>query len=245
MNFAYSKKYLISKPFLFTVAVIGSIFMQFTTQSSTAQVAEETLEKDDLAIDSSLPWGVKRWPYSKVIEVLDLAESVYGRIVIDRYGIDESDAPIKQPFSRTKPGKLVFASLWGSDLDGCYVETIVQAAPKNNIEPEATLPTLLELAIDGQIIELIPRITNPEIISYRYSYLDGKNAQQRGVWHMNHRIFNIDSAQASRLINAPVEDIKARFYFGSTKTIAFTIGADTVERWQDVYSFNTSCEYVP
>ena len=245
MNLSHFSKYFPNTPLLLILTLIGLVSIQLTPQHTLAQVVEQTLEKDDLTIDSSLPWGVKRWPYSKVIEVLDLAESVYGRIVIDRYGIDESEAPIKQPFSRIKPGKLVFATLWGNNLDGCYVETVVQAAPKTNINAEATLPTLLELGINGQIIELTPRVTNPEIISYRYNYLDGKNAQQRGIWHMNHRIFNIDSAQANQLINAPVEDIKARFHFGSVKTVSFTIGADTVERWQDVYSFNSSCQYVP
>ena len=130
MNFSHFPKYLPSTPLLLILTFISLVSIQLTPQPDPgASSGRKPLEKDDLTIDSSLPWGIKRWPYSKVIEVLDLAESAYGRIVIDRYGIDESDAPIKQPFSRTKPGKLVFASLWGSNLDGCYVETIVQAAP--------------------------------------------------------------------------------------------------------------------
>ena len=245
MNFSHCNKYLLSKPLLLMLGFISLGLFQLTPPRVTAQIVEETLDKDELEIDENLPWGIKKWPYSKVVEVQDLAKSAYGRIVIDRYGIDESISPIKQPFSRIKPGKLVFASIWGSSLDGCYVETIIQAAPKNDIEPEATLPTLLEVGIDGEIIELVPRVANTEIISYRYNYLDGNSSQQNGVWHMNHRIFDIDSAQANKLMNAPIEDMKARFHFGSSKTIAFTIGADTVERWQDVYSFNSSCEYVP
>ncbi|MCC0178780.1 hypothetical protein I4641_17555 [Waterburya agarophytonicola K14] len=244
MNFFHIRQYLPSKALLFIIFFVGLALTQLKPQITTAQVVEETLDKDDLVIDSSLPWGIKRWPYSKVIEVLDLSASAYGRIVIDRFGIDESLSPIKQPFSRTKPGKLVFASIWGSNLDGCYVETIVQAAPKNDINPEETLPTLLEIGVGNRIVKLTPRVTNPEIISYRYSYLGDDNSQQESIWHMNHRIFDIDADVASKLISAPVENVKARMHFGS-KTVPFEIGVDTVERWQDIFSFNSTCKYVP
>ena len=228
--------------FLFGIS-LANITVFATAQNATAQIVEETLNKDDLQIDSSLPWGIKKWPYSKVVEVLDLG-TVAGRVVIDRYGIDESLSPIKQPFSRIKPGKTVFATIWSNNLDGCYVETIVQAAPKNVIDPNATLPTLLELGIDGRLMKISPRQTNPEIISYRYSYLSNNNSQQEAIWHMNHRIFDLSSEQANALMNAPIEDIQARMYFGN-KTFPLEIGADTVERWQDIYSFNPDCVPVP
>ena len=245
MNFSQLNKYSIGRRLLFCLCLTGFILLQFMPQKTSAQVVEETLDRDDLNIDKSLPWGVKRWPYSKVIEVQDLGDTTYGRVVIDRYGKDDSGGLVDQPFSKTKPGKFVFVSLWGSNLDGCYVETVVQIAPRTDIEPEATLPTLLELGFDGKIFRLPYKVTNPKIITYRYNYLDGDNAQQRGLWHMNHRIFPIDSNQANELINAPIQDIEARMHFGDSKTIPFTIGADTVERWQDIYSFNSSCQYVP
>ncbi len=234
-----------NKPLLLILSFACSICMQLTPHVVTAQTAEQLLDRDDLVIDESLPWGIKKWPQGKVIELLDLASSVYGRIVIDRYGIDESGAAIKQPFSRIKPGKVVLASIWGSNLDGCYVETVVQVAPKTNIPPQATLPTLLEIAVGDRILELIPREGNPKIISYRYNYLDGENSQRQSIWHMNHRIFDLDSQQASRLINAPIENLKARMHFGDTKSISFEIDANTVQRWQDIFYFNSSCQYVP
>ena len=231
--------------FLFLLCCFSLISINILPQKTAAQVVEETLDKDELKVNENLPWGIKKWPYGKIIEVKDLAKSIYGRMVIDRYGIDESYAPVKQPFSRIKPGKLVIVSMWGSDLDGCYVETVIQVAPKNNINPEITLPTLIELAIGNEILELTPKLTNPQIITYRYNYLDGRNSQKRGLWHMNRRVFNLDSVQASKLINAPIEDVKARMHFGTVKTIPFKIGVDTVERWQDIYSFNSSCQYIP
>ena len=244
MNFSRFNKYLPTKTILFISAFVGITLGQLNPQIANAQIVEESLDRDDLVIDSSLPWGIKKWPHSKIIEVLDLADSVYGLVVIDRYGIDESNSAITQPFSRIKPGKTVFASIWGSNLDGCYVETIVQAAPKNEINPEATLPTLLELGIGGRIVSFSPRETNPEIISYRYNYLGKNNSQQQSIWHMNHRVFDIDATTASRLSNAPIESVRARMHFGN-KTIPFDIGVDTVERWQDIFSFNSTCQYVP
>ena len=230
---------------LLLLASLANITIFAVPKTAQAQAVEETLNKDDLQIDSSLPWGIKKWPYSKVVEVIDLG-TVAGRIVIDRYGIDESFSPIKQPFSRIKPGKTVFATIWSNDFDGCYLETIVQAAPKkeNRSQSNFTL-TILKIGIDGErIMELTPRETNPEIISYRYSYLGDDNSQQEAIWHMNHRIFDLNSEQAQVLANAPIEDLSARMYFGN-KTLPLEIGADTVERWQDIYSFNPSCAPLP
>lgn len=235
----------LNQSLLFILSFVSLISLQSLSQTATAQIVEETLDKDDLVIDESLPWAIKKWPHSKVVEVLDLASSVYGRIVIDRYGIDESGSAINQPYSRIKPGKVVLSSIWGSNLDGCYVETIVQAAPKADISPEATLPTLLEIGVGDRILALTPREGNPEIISYKYNYLDGANSQRNSIWHMNHRVFDLDSQHANRLINAPIEDLKARMHFGETKSISFEIDADTVERWQDVFAFNSSCQYIP
>lgn len=245
MHFSGWNKYLVSKPLLSIICGATLLMAHLKPQPIAAQIVEETLERDELNVDKSLPWGVKRWPYSKVIEVLDLGDTVYGRVVIDRYGKDESGGLVKRPFSNTKPGKFVFVSMWGSNLDGCYAETVVQVAPKNDINPEATLPTLLEFSVNGELVRLTYKVTNPKIVSYRYDYLGGNNSTQQGIWHMNHRIFPIDSTVAGKLINAPVEDIDARMHFGDSKTIPFTIGKDTVERWQDIYSFNSSCQYVP
>ena len=113
MNFSHCNKYLLSKPLLLMLGLISLVWFQLTPPRVTAQIVEETLDKDDLEIDENLPWGIKKWPYSTVVEVQDLAKSAYGRIVIDRYGIDESISPIKQPFSRIKPGKLVFCFYMG------------------------------------------------------------------------------------------------------------------------------------
>jgi hypothetical protein len=244
MNFFQFKKYFLGKPFVLVIGLVSLILVKFPPQITFAQIVEETLKRDDLVIDQTLPWGVKQWPYGKVIEVLDLGDTVYGKVVIDRYGKDESGGFISQPFSRTKPGKFVFVSLWGSNLDGCYVETVVQIAPKNEIEAESTLPTLLEFGMDGQIFRLPYKETSPKIITYKYNFLDNNNIQKQALWHMNHRIFPVDSVQASKLINAPIQDIEARMHFGENKSIPFIIGADTVERWQDIYTFNSSCKYV-
>lgn len=95
MNFSDYGKYLANQSLLLAIGFISLVMMQLTPQPATAQVVEETMAKDDLVINSSLPWGIKRCPYSKVVEVLDLTDNVYGRIVIDRYGIDESKSPLK------------------------------------------------------------------------------------------------------------------------------------------------------
>ncbi len=244
MNFSQLKQYLIGNGLLFTAYLLSLVLINLLPREASAQIVEESIKRDELNFSQDLPWGIKKWPYSKVIDVVDLGETVYGRTVIDRYGKDESGGFITQPFSRTKPGKFVFVSLWGSNFDGCYVETVVQIAPKNDIKAEATLPTLLEFSVGGRVFRLPVKETNPKIVTYRYNYLDEDNTPQQALWYANSRIFPVDSDQANGLMNAPIKDVEARMHFGENKSIPFTIGADTVERWQDIYTFNSSCEYI-
>ena len=242
---ANNLNHLIKKsPWLSTICLTILLLVSAVPDSATAQVIEAEVKKDELKVDSSLPWGIKKWSYGKVIEVRDLGDSIYGRVVIDRYGKDESGGVVKEPFSRNKPGKFIFVSMWGSNLDGCQVETVVQIAPKSSIDPRLTLPTLIEFVVNGERFQLPHKASNPKIISYKYNYLDGNNGEQQALWHMNHRIFPISSLQAEKLRAAPIEDIDARMHFGDSKSIPFTIGVDTVERWQDIYSFNSGCEYI-
>ena len=235
---------LLPKQSLLWTASASLFFLQSFLLQAQAQIIEETVRRDDLKVNSSLPWGIKNWSYGEVIEITDLGDSVYGRVVIDRYGKDESGSVVDRPFSSTKPGKFVFVSMWGSNLDGCQLETIVQIAPKRAIDPRLTLPTMVEFIVNGERFQLPHKASNPKIISYKYNYLNGSNGQEQALWHMNHRIFPIDSSQAAKLSAAPIENIDARMHFGDSKSIPFNIGKDTVERWQDIYSFNSDCRYI-
>ena len=67
MNFSHAYQCFSRKALLFILCFAGLTLTQLTPQVTTAQVVEETLDKDDLVIDSSLPWGIKIWPIIRLL----------------------------------------------------------------------------------------------------------------------------------------------------------------------------------
>jgi hypothetical protein len=227
--------------------LLSSIFCSLL--SSDVSVAEKepklppTMAEDDLQTKQGLRWGGQKWPYSQIVEIQDsLVGSPVGRVIIDRHGIDKSDNGVlfNVPFSAPAPGKSVFVSLWGSKIEGCYAEMIVQVAPRQPIELETIVPTLLELGINGQIVQLVPQKSQPQVGSFDYTYLVDET-QQSAIWYMSRQIFFMDSATANLLASAPAEDLKVRVNFGSNSLI-IPIGAETVRGWKQAYQFNPTCQ---
>ncbi len=215
-------------------------------EAAEEKIEIETIAEDDLATAGGIRWGGEKWPYSKLIEIQDsLVSSPVGRAIVDRHGIDKSDGSFlfKQPFSGIQPGKSVFVSLWGSKIEGCFVEMIVQVAPKKSIKPEDIAPKLLELGINGQIVQLTPQSDSIQVSSYNYQY-EQQNGERRikksDTWHMARQIFAVDADTANILSNAPDQELKMRINFAKNSLI-IPVGQDTVYYWRDAYSFNPTC----
>lgn len=219
------------------------------------KASEASIDEDSLNTVSGLPWGAHGWSFSKVTEVKDtLGGTVVGRVVIDRHGIDHSNSGglsglFKNPFSGPAPGKILFVSLWGSKIEGCYAELIIQAATTSGKDNEAItraiVPEKMEIGIKGQVVELD---SQPESSGKRFSqdytyttYENNTQLQHPGTWYMTRNLFVIDSNVASILSNAPREKVKVRVTLANNDTEIFPIGEKTVGRWKDAYSFNPSC----
>lgn len=226
--------------------------------------AEGVITEDDLDTVNGLPWGANNWDFSQVLDVQDaLTEAVVGRVVIDRYGLDRSTAGgligtlIRHPFDSPQPNIWITVSIWGSQVEGCYVAVIFQYAPEEELNPDAVLPTQLDLGLGEQILSLYPQTGVPERTYYgEYTYQDEEGfspaglglvlgtsrvVQRGGVLYMGRHVFGVDSYAASALSNAPAQETKARITFKNGDSIIVPIGEETVRRWRDAYGFNPYC----
>lgn len=225
-----------------TIVFILSLLLGTATSAIADSEALPTIAEDDLSTTGGLPWGGRNWTYSEPVEIQDgLVGTPVGKVVFDRHGVDKSNTSLlfKRPFSAIRPGKSVFITLWGSKIEGCFAEMIVQIAPKEEIPPETITPTLLELGIGGQILQIQPQ-QDASFRSYEYTYTEDKS-ERRAIWYMVRQLFPVDGAVAAVLSNAEPQDIKARVNFGDNSLIV-PLGEETVKSWKDAYAFNPSCQ---
>jgi hypothetical protein len=229
------------------------IFASATTladEDQENQIVEKTLAEDKLGTQSGMPWGGDDLPYSKVVEIQDgLIDAPVGRVVLDRHGEEAEDVDLNNligslfddVFSAPRPGSSVFISLWGSKIEGCFTELILQVAPNGEIDPQNLVATSIEIGVNGQIIRLVPQEADPKVGSYQYSYISNEQ-QYNAIWYMSRQLFVVDETIANILSNAPEGDIKARINLANNSSILFPIGKKTVERWKHTYSFNAACK---
>ncbi len=206
--------------------------------------ADASLSEDDL---NSMSWGAPKLPYNQAANIKDsLVDAPVGKVVVDRHGIGPT-VLFQGPFSQPYPGRAVFVSLWGSKIEGCFLETIVQLAPPNGeANLEALVPTLLELGVGGQIVQLSPQPSaKPKGGTQNYTYTvtdnNGKESTVSSTWYMTRTIFGIDSKVANILRDAPAKEVRARITFGNNQSTIIPIGVGTVSNWKEAYSFNPKC----
>lgn len=245
----------INKVFTLGLASILGIVLNLNTQTATAQVNEESLD-----LRQGLPWGANKFPYNKVVNIQDsLTNKVYGKVIIDRHGV--AGTPVggglaelitfslmKDPFNEILPHAQVFISLWGSRVEGCFVDYVLQyAAPSTqSVDLNTIIPTLLEIQVGEQTIELppLPQITEAKR-SYNYSYEihgdNNKKATVQSKWYMTRNVFVIDGAVANVLRNAPAGEVRTRLTLANGERLIVPIGKNTVSQWKDAYGFNPSC----
>jgi hypothetical protein len=245
---------------LWNILVSGTIAQEDRAEKTKPE--EASIAEDDISTRKGISWGGGNFPYSQVLTIQDsLVSSPVGRVILDKHGIDDSGAtasssfntgnslvgsligslvPIEAPFSAPAPGKSVFITLWGSKIEGCFVEAIIQVAPEKTIAAKSIVPTMLELGIDDRIIQLTPQGNKPKVGSIEYTYKE-KKSERESKWYMARQIFPIDAATAKIFANAPAEETKARFDFEDEDSIVIPIGKGTVEGWKQAYSFNPAC----
>jgi hypothetical protein len=253
-----------SRKFSFTLA-LGTILWHILIAGAIAdddkpapetKPEEASISEDDISTRKGMPWGGGNFSYSQTLTIKDsLVSTPVGMVILDKHGIDDSKSgsgslessllgaliPFESPFSSPVPGKSVFITLWGSKIEGCFVEAIVQVAPDEEIVAKSIAPTMLELGVNNQIIQLTPqKNAKPKVGSFAYKYTENKQKRD-AKWYMARQIFAIDSGTAKLLSNAPAQEIKARLDFGDDDSMIVPIGKGTVQGWKKAYSFNPAC----
>ena len=230
-----------------------------------AKKKSSSICEDDLSTQSGLKWGgSKRLPFKRVVDIREcLVDSQLGKITASRHG-KGNKADIGEIFGRRlpEPGERFFISLWGSKIEGCFVEMVVQHAPQGGrIEKEAIIPTSLELGVAGQLIELPPFPSlEPKIFQADYTYTkttsgaaptslsqvfsggSSRSVRLSSTWYMSRNSFLIDSQLSQILRNAPDSEVRARLKFANNDTQLITIDQRTVNSWSEAFGFNPTCE---
>ncbi|ACK70084.1 conserved hypothetical protein [Gloeothece citriformis PCC 7424] len=228
-------------PILFGV-LLTSTCLDFQLNTAIAQTVEGALTEEEFR---KLPsWGGQNWPASKILQIKDsLVDAPVGRIVVDKHGEQECSGLIcfKNPFLGPFPGRSVFISLWGSKVEGCFAEIILQQAPQRSLNIQNMIPTQLDIGVGDKIVSLpVQKETEPEGATINYQYTQNQTTYS-STWYTVRQYFVVDETAAKVLSNAPTEKLKARIRLNNKDSIIFPIGVETVKRWKQAYSFNPLC----
>ncbi|MBW4616499.1 MAG: hypothetical protein KME21_25160 [Desmonostoc vinosum HA7617-LM4] len=233
-----------------TSSVLAVLFLPALlslSHSSAIAETESSIDEDKLNTVNGMPWASKGLPFSKLVNIKDtLVNSVLGKVVIDIHGEDPLNSLIQSPFSGPRPGRFIVTSLWGSKIEGCFVQMVVQSAPTDGkMELEQLSPTAVELGVGDQIVQFSKNSnTKTRGFSVKYTYTEYENNREReysNVWYMTDTVFSIDANAANYLRKAPIKEIRARLRFANGDTKVFPLGKGTIKQWQGAYGFNSSC----
>lgn len=235
----------------------------YTSQQQA--IAQVVIDQDSLNIAKGIPWGAGGFPFSQVANIKDsLVDSIAGKVVIDRHG--DGPSGLGGPFSNPYPGRFVIVSLWGSNLDGCFLQVVVQKSPDDGqAELQQLVPKTLEIGVNNQIIEL-ERNPSTKVRGFKvdYTYTEGggtsvgnligsllfggnnQPAQNSGKkissnWYMANTLFAVDQGTANLLRSAQPKEIRIRLRFENGDARIIPLGKGTVEKWPEVYGFNSTC----
>lgn len=226
---------------LLSSLTLTSLFLSATV--TFAQRIEGSIPEDDLNTRKGLPWNGRDYPYSQVLEIKDsLVNSTVGRVVIDRH--QERAGKLDLFGNPPVPGKLVFVSFWGSKIEGCFADLIIQYAPSDNLDASAIYPIKLDIGVGNKIVVLLPQNVKSNVWQTDYTYetsSNGSRVTRSGTWYMARQLFIVDAGIAEGLSQSPSQNAKARITFANGDTLIFPIGAGTVSRWKEAYGFNPSC----
>jgi hypothetical protein len=252
------------KSCLSAVSSVMLVLGCFYTSQQQA-IAQVVIDQDSLNIAKGIPWGAGGFPFSQVANIKDsLVDSIAGKVVIDRHG--DGPSGLGGPFSNPYPGRFVIVSLWGSNLDGCFLQVVVQKSPNDGqAELQQLVPKTLEIGVNNQIIEL-ERNPSTKVRGFKvdYTYTEGggtsvgnligsllfggnnQPAQNSGKkissnWYMANTLFAVDQGTANLLRSAQPKEIRIRLRFENGDARIIPLGKGTVEKWPEVYGFNSTC----
>lgn len=208
---------------------------------------DDAIYEDNLTTTQGLQWGGKKLPFKKTVDIREsLVDTPLGKVTADRHIVgNDLDGSIFGRSRKPAPGRSAFISLWGSKIEGCFVEMIIQHAPaQGRVDPTAIVPTLLELGIGSQLVELPPQsASQPKVFSQDYSYTSFfGNKTTSGTWYMTRNIFVVDSGIASLLAQAPIKETRARLTLSNGNKVLIPINKKTVSSWKTAYSYNPACK---
>ena len=235
---------------LFSSLTLGLVITTNMTNPAEASKKDNSICEDDLTTRSGLRWGgSKKLPFKKVVDIRDcLVNSPLGKVTADRHGNKQTKNLFNGLFGgrNPKPGERYFISLWGSKIEGCFIEMVVQDAPKNGqVEMQRLVPTKLELGVGGQLIELPADFKiKPKVFSGDYSYNDysaGYKRELSSTWFMTRNLFTVDSQILEFLRNAPKEEVTARLTFLDKTSELLKVRVETVKSWGEAFGFNPNC----
>ncbi|MFM2060445.1 MAG: hypothetical protein RLZZ507_115 [Cyanobacteriota bacterium] len=227
----------------FLALALVPLLLNFNAEIADAAPA---IYEDELTTTRGLRWGAPGLPYNEAADIKDsLVDTVLGKVVPDRHGIGASSLGLFGPFQGPQYGRLVFVSLWGSKIEGCFVEMIIQYSPSDGqANANEIVPKLLEVGIGSQAIALPPQANTQKSFSQGYSYEIEREKRKyivNSTWYMTRNTFALDSNIASILSNAPVKQTRARLTLANGETMIIPIGEGTVKKWKEAYSFNPYC----
>ncbi|WP_236721392.1 hypothetical protein [Trichormus sp. NMC-1] len=208
-------------------------------------IAQNSIDEDKLDTVKGISWGGRGLSFSKVLNIKDtLVNAPLGKVVIDRHG--EPTGLLDNPLAGPDPGRFAIVSLWGSKIEGCFAQMIVQSAPVNGkANLKELVPQQIELGIGNQILKLtLNPNTRVRGFSINYTYTRYKNnvkTKYSSTWYMTNTIFAVNADTANLLRNAPAKEVRVRLTFADGDTKVFPIGEGTVKKWQESYGFNSAC----
>jgi hypothetical protein len=227
---------------------LGLYSLWLDNRSAIAQKNETAIYEDNLNTADGLKWSGPKLPYRRTVDIRDsLVETPLGKVAADRHGVGASinlADMIGGTYSHPVPGRSVYISLWGSKIEGCFVEMVVQVAPNSNtLDMNTIVPKLLEIGIGGQLLELPPQsATQPKVLSQNYKYYGADlKTEYTGTWYMTRNVFVVDSTIAKILTSAPVADARARLTLLDGQKVLIPIKKETVSSWKTAYAFNPAC----
>jgi hypothetical protein len=220
------------------------------TPLAIADKDDAAIYEDNLTTAGGLRWGGPKLPYRRTVDIKDsLVNTNLGKVAADRHGINAGTIVdlIFGPYSAPYPGRSVYISLWGSKIEGCFAEMILQYAPtQGNFDAKNMAPKLLELGIGSQLLELPPQNqSEPKLFSQDYTYKVTRGQLETtysSTWYMTRNVFVVDSTIANILSNAPQAEVRARLTMLDGSKILVPINKETVSSWKTAYGFNPACQ---
>jgi hypothetical protein len=231
----------------FTLMALPALLAQPSALAQSKKDPPKVLE--DQLNPENMNWAGEGLPLNKVANIVDtLTSQPVGTVIIDRNAVTTSaqGAPLTPNLlgsSVPEPGLGIAVSVWGSKIEGCFVEVYLQLAPANGrIDQQSLTPTLLEMGVNGQVIQL-PARTNatPKFSNKAYTYYGPGMAMYRSIWYGNRTLFSIDATIVNILINAPAVETRARLTLATGETVLIRLDKRIAGGWKEAFAFNPTC----